>query len=69
LAQSVSSVSSPGVIQSDITTGPLPEDTLDVGLGAQWKVGAGLVDFGYKLSLGTGSYRNHQFGLSYVLKR
>lgn len=69
LAQSVSSVSSPGVIQPDITTGPLPEDTLEVGLGAQWKVGAGLVDFGYKLSLGTGSYRNHQFGLSYVVKR
>ena len=69
LAQSVSSVTTLGANQPDITTGPLPEDTLDVGLGAQWKVGAGLVDFGYKLSLGTGSYRNHQFGLSYVLKR
>ena len=69
LAQSVSGITNLGANQPDITTGPLPEDTLDVGLGAQWKVGAGLVDFGYKLSLGTGSYRNHQFGLSYVLKR
>ena len=69
LAQSVSGITNLGANQPDITTGPLPEDTLDVGLGAQWKVGAGLVDFGYKLSLGTGSYRNHQFGLSYVVKR
>jgi len=67
LAQSVGGLT--GGPQADIVAGALPEDTLDVGLGAQWKVGAGLVDFGYKLSLGTGSYRNHQFGLSYVLKR
>ena len=69
LAQSVRGITNLGANQPDITTGPLPEDTLDVGLGAQWKVGVGLVDFGYKLSLGTGSYRNHQFGLSYVVKR
>jgi ubiquitin len=67
-AQSVSSVTNPGTGQPDITTGPLPEDTLEVGLGAQWKVGAGEIDFGYKLSLGTGSYRNHQVSLGYGVR-
>jgi hypothetical protein len=41
---------------------------LEVGLGAQWKVGTGEIDFGYKLLLGTGSYRNHQVSLGYGVK-
>jgi len=68
LAQSVSGVTNLGASQPDITTGPLPEDTLEVGIGAQWKVGPGALDFGYKLSHGTGSYRNHQVSLGYGVR-
>ena len=66
LSQSVSNVS--GGSQPDIVAGVLPEDTFDLGLGAQWKVGPGQLDLNYKLSLGTGSYRNHQVSVGYGVK-
>jgi ubiquitin len=68
LAQSVSSITTLGPNLPDIVTGVLPEDILDLGLGAQWKVGPGQLDLNYKLSLGTGSYRNHQVNLGYAVK-
>jgi len=69
LSQSVSSVSNPAATLSDVSAGPLPEDTVEMGLGGTWRVFKGELDLGYRLSFGTGSYRNHQFSLSYQLKK
>lgn len=60
LAQRYVTVASPGGTPGEMNAGVLPEDTLDVGCGGNWRLAGGELAVGYRFSLGTGSYRNHQ---------
>lgn len=61
LAQRYVTVANPGGTPAQIGADALPEDTLDLGCGGSWKLAGGELAMAYRFSLGTGSYRNHQF--------
>ena len=65
LSQGVAAASAPNTPLNDIVAGPLPEDTFDLGLSTAYAIGRGQLAVGYRLSLGTGSYRSHRFDLRY----
>jgi len=65
LSQGVASINAPTSALSDIFAGPLPEDTLELGAGAEWQALEGRWTLNYRLSLGTGSYRVHSLNLAY----
>lgn len=68
LAQRYVTVANPGADPGEISAGALPLDTLDLGFGGNWKLAGGELDLGYRLSLGTGSYRNHQLTAKFGAK-